>query len=253
MAKEATDMASRAMMILTSAILLSALCGCQGLNRVFHRAGTNVAPRTPEPHALLIADFALTTQEAGRSPDQQSKPARTAQSPTPNTSTDQADEPAPPETEEQEELDPWDEEEKPTVRLPFTAPSEAVRQLTLLAAASGDVAVDDEDVIAVGGAGKEAAEALAGGATPFVGQPGLSAPQPTVAGVVVSRPGLQRGPATGLCSASPFNILTPQTNPASGNMGRCTDLTRAGFFGGSASACQMHFQRQTKFRFVPSR
>ena len=130
--------------------------------------------------------------------------------------------------------------QQPRVVSAYTAPSAEVRQATL-AQDESESEEDDQDELS--NAGRELAEAAAGRERSFVGRPGLSATQPTVTGVVASRPGLQEGPATGLGFASPFNLLTPQTNPLSGANGRCMDLANAGFFGGSRPACETHFRR----------
>jgi len=94
------------------------------------------------------------------------------------------------------------------------------------------------------GAGKEASESIALSSDGVLGQTGLTAPPTMVADAVVGRPGLQRGPATGLGFASPVNnIFTPRVNPASGPNGRCAELARAGFFNGDRTACERHFRR----------
>jgi hypothetical protein len=135
---------------------------------------------------------------------------------------------------------PTDAPKKPPERR-YTAPGVAIQQLTLLAV--GATSNRPTSASELAGAGKEATEATLGTGEGVLGRPGLTAPQPTVAGAVVSRPGLQQGPAGGLGFAEPFNILTPQFNPLSGPMGRCGDLSAAGFFGGNRTACEQHFRR----------
>ena len=131
------------------------------------------------------------------------------------------------------------ESETPALR-GYTAPSAEIRNAVLLAIA---LATRDSMPELVGG-GKELAESMLSPGTSVVGQPGLAAPQPSISTAVVTRPGLQEGPATGIGFASPFNILTPQVNLLSGPMGRCTDLAIAGFFGRSVSTCELSFRRR---------
>ena len=91
---------------------------------------------------------------------------------------------------------------------------------------------------------KEASESSLTVLPPLAGRAGLSAPPPAFANVVVSRPGLQEGAATGLNFASSVNnLFTPRFNPLSGPTGRCHELAGAGFFQGRRSVCEQHFQR----------
>lgn len=126
----------------------------------------------------------------------------------------------------------------------YTAPGAAVRQAALAALA---LTTSNTSQTTMDSGGRELSEAMSAGsgsanAGNVLGATGLAAPVATVAGVVVSRPGLQEGAASGLGFVSSFNILTPQLNPLSGTMGRCQDLINAGFFGGSESTCLLHFQ-----------
>jgi hypothetical protein len=121
----------------------------------------------------------------------------------------------------------------------YTAPGGAFRRLDLAigSAALGATA----DTL---GAGKEASESIALSSEGVLGQTGLTAPPTMMADAVVGRPGLQRGPATGLGFASPVNnIFTPRVNPASGPNGRCAELARAGFFNGDRAACERNFRK----------
>lgn len=94
-------------------------------------------------------------------------------------------------------------------------------------------ALADANVARVG------AEALVTGAGGVTGRAGLTGPSATIGATLVSRPGLQEGPGTGLGFASPGrNVFTRQANPLSGPAGGCAQLNRAGFLGNNNSPCQ---------------
>ncbi|MEK6674972.1 MAG: hypothetical protein AABZ47_04875 [Planctomycetota bacterium] len=123
----------------------------------------------------------------------------------------------------------------------YTAPSQALR--ILLSAFVGVVSTIPNESGAA--AAKEASEMLdiAVPQLPAGGRLGLAALPPGIGDSLGGRPGLQRGPAIGLGLARNPNLFAqPQTNRVSGPLGRCVDLTRAGFFSGSQTQCQQHFR-----------
>ncbi|MCH7704720.1 MAG: hypothetical protein IIB61_06380 [Planctomycetes bacterium] len=221
-----------ARLILITAFLT--LWGCRSFDGFAGRSALLMVEGKPRPRALLASHRVQTTPK--QSPTDKQTPPR---KPRDQSQADSQPENAPPDEPETEQ------NKKTPAPLGYTAPGEAIRQAALLAMAIPKS--DADTTLADDGGGKELAESLLGTsttrATPSVfGSPGLTAPQPTVAGAVVSRPGLQEGPASGIGFASPFNILTPQVNPLSGPMGRCNDLVRAGFFGGNNDTCVGHFR-----------
>lgn len=145
----------------------------------------------------------------------------------------------------------------------YTGPSAATRLIAIVAvialASSEDNGNGSEGVADGSDGSRELAESMS-----VVGRPGLIAPQPNGPGgrpggrppptpvtqVVISRPGLQDGPGTGIGFQSRSNILTSQFSPLSGPRGRCNDLARAGFFRGSEPTCLRHFRPQRTFRRV---
>lgn len=127
---------------------------------------------------------------------------------------------------------------QPTSQPAYTVPSQWAQRLPffMMPLVFGAVAVPTSV--------KEASESSLTVLPPLAGRAGLSAPPPAFASVVVSRPGLQEGAATGLNFASAVNnLFTPRFNPLSGPTGRCHELAGAGFFRGRRSVCEQHFQR----------
>ncbi len=219
-------------LILITAFLT--LSGCRSFDGFAGRSALLMVEDKARPQALL-ASYRVQTTPKQPPTDKQAPP----RDPRDQSQTGSQPEDAPPAEPEEEQ------KKKAPAPRGYTAPGAAIRQATLLAMAIPKSEADT--ALAVAGGGKELAESMLGtstaAATPSVfGRPGLTAPQPTVAGAVVSRPGLQEGPASGIGFASPFNILTPQVNPLSGPMGRCNDLVRAGFFGGNNANCVRHFR-----------
>ena len=79
------------------------------------------------------------------------------------------------------------------------------------------------------------------------GRMGLAASPPAFGSMIISRPGIQQGPATGLGFGSPVNnIFRPRINRFSGPGGACERLANAGFFGGSSLVCQQQFQARRR-------
>jgi len=128
-------------------------------------------------------------------------------------------------------------EKKPT----YTSPGLPYQQLAVaVAAVAMGVVPENDDSL-----GREFSESIAFSAAGSIGRLGLTAPPTRLAGRVTSRPGLQDGPATGLGFTSmDRNIFTLQVNRLSGATGRCQDLARAGFFGGSQTNCEQSFRRR---------
>jgi hypothetical protein len=127
----------------------------------------------------------------------------------------------------------------------YTAPSSQLQQLTFMSVIVGVVPVREAAI-----AGREISEAALGAqqglfsSQSIAGRPGLVSQQVTITDAVASGPGLQEGFATGLAFGSPTNnIFTLRANPLAGPVGRCRDLAKAGFFGGSPAACERHFSR----------
>ena len=187
--------------------VVMAMTGCHASEHTIGQAA--VQKSTPRTNLLLVANFDDEQQPSTN--DKKTKPPET------------------------------DDSKKPQQERRYTAPGVAIQQLTLLAI--GTSTTGSSAAAELAGAGREASQAGITTGESILGRPGLTAPQPTVAGAVVSRPGLQQGPAGGLGFAGPFDILTPQFNPLSGPMGRCGDLAAAGFFGRNQTACVQHFRR----------
>ncbi len=129
---------------------------------------------------------------------------------------------------------------QPARRRGYSTPGTQIQQLSLLA-----VLATSSGAVQLADGGKEGSESAIGatGLSGSIGRLGMDAPQPTVVDAVVTRAGLQIGFAAGIGFAGESNIFTPTANPVSGGMGRCQDLTRAGFFGGDVTRCENHFRR----------
>ena len=237
------------------------VCGCRATPSVVDRAG-RVQHRANRATALILAVHVEPARQ--RSPSRQAarwKKRKDEEKPAaPKPPPDNQGQPArhPPAraqaeqkpTEGKASREQLDKKPRPRL-LPYTTPS-AVAFLALDAfAKSGDEPVDerDGDQVYFAGGGRELAESSVGieptlGNVSFVGRPGLTAPRASVGGGLVGRPGLQDGPATLLGFAAMQNIFTPQMNLLSGPMGRCHDLSMAGFFGGSRAVCEANFVRR---------
>ncbi|MCH7813209.1 MAG: hypothetical protein IID40_04220 [Planctomycetes bacterium] len=127
---------------------------------------------------------------------------------------------------------------QPAARTGYTAPRLGFRGLSAVAAGLV-IGLTPETL----GAGREISESVAFSASGTIGRLGLTAPPATVGRAVVGRPGLQEGRAATLGFASSVNnIFQPRANPLSGSGGRCNDLAKAGFFGGSRATCEAHFR-----------
>lgn len=193
--------------------------GCQSAQRIFHRPP--VAPVAYQQPTVILAS------EMGTPIDAASKPLEPAEASDPNAN-DTIPPAAVPST-------------RPTTAPTYTAPGPMYQMMTLV----GPTMYGSTAQLV--GAGKEVSEMVSMSAASAIGRPGLAAPPPTFASAVIGRPGIQRGPATGLGFASPVNnIFQARLNPMSGPSGRCGDLARAGFFGGSTAACQQHFQQMRR-------
>ncbi len=179
------------------------LAGCQSMGRIVEQTSQSVPPRF-----LLVAD-ASTQQQPPAEEKKEKKPE-----------TEDSKKPQQPERR-------------------YTAPGVAIQQISLLALGTPSSSTTAD----LAGAGREASQSSVTSGAGVLGRPGLSAPQPSVVGAVVSRPGLQAGPASGLGFAGRSNILTPQLNRLSGPTGRCGELASAGFFGRNQAACVQHFHR----------
>ncbi len=131
-------------------------------------------------------------------------------------------------------------DESPAEKKPaYTSPGLPYQQLAVAVAVAAVGAVADDEAKL----GRAFSESVAFSDAGSIGRLGLTAPPTRLAGRVTSRPGLQEGPATGLgFAALDRNIFTPQINRLSGATGRCQDLARAGFFGGSRAGCEQSFR-----------
>ncbi|MCP4251501.1 MAG: hypothetical protein GY778_31070 [bacterium] len=127
---------------------------------------------------------------------------------------------------------------QPAATIGYTAPRLGFRGMSAIAAGLA-IGLTPETL----GAGREISESVAFSASGTIGRLGLTAPPTTVGRAVVGRPGLQEGRAATLGFASSVNnIFRPRANPLSGSSGRCNDLVKAGFFGGSRAACEANFR-----------
>jgi len=217
-------------------LILVGCVGCQGLSRVFHQAGTAV-PTAAVEHRIILAAAPGAQEPTQTETAPQDKP------PTP-TNPDEKQESttsAKPQTAD-EEIAPI---KKPTTQR-YTVPSAVVRQVALasVGATAESDSVQDSSLL---GSGKEASEATGDTTRGVIGQPGLTAAQPIVAGVVLSQPGLQEGAASALGSASSTNLFTtPGASRTPRVIEGCRALTGAGFFGGDLGACQTRFIRDNQ-------
>ncbi len=195
-----------------SAGLLFSAAGCAQMELIFHQApsGSTLVQAEPQPLFLLASHSDSASQEWPAT-----QPSTTQ--PTASTASTTA----------------------PARAVSYTEPRPQFQPGSLRAFGTlGNL------VPAAGNAGKELSESVAFSSQGVIGRSGLTAPPTMLTGAVIGRPGLQRGPATGLGFASPSaNIFVRQFNPLSGPNGRCHELARAGFFGGSAAACTAQLRR----------
>jgi hypothetical protein len=219
-------------------LLLSGGSGCQGLSRVFYRAGA-VSTNQPTVPVLLVSE-----QVEPRQPAPKVDPSTMPQKEEPSSpQIDPAKPATPAEAPASEPPKKKDTPATPPPRRGYTVPSVAAQQMALaaLGTTSGSEEEDESDLI---GGGKEASEASG----TAIGQAGLSAPQPIVAGVALSQPGLQEGVATALGPAATFNVFTnpPRTR---GLRDGCAALNAAHFnnVGLCQSAAMRQHQRSAKF------
>ncbi len=216
-------MAAKRLISILSILAAISTAGCQSAQRIFYRPA---APRV----AYQQPTFVLAS-ETGTPIDSASKPLELAQAtdsdtnisvPTASDNSEPAAAPA----------------SRPTSAPTYTAPGPMYQMISM----AGTTVYGSMPQLT--GAGKEISESVSLASASVIGRPGLAAAPPTFSGAIIGRPGIQRGPATGLGFGSPtHNIFRASFNPMSGSSGRCSDLARAGFFGGSCTACQQHFQQ----------
>lgn len=235
------------------------VCGCRAAQGVVDHAGWVQYQGRRATSVMLAAQVEParrrlpSTQEARRTERKdEEKPA--ARKPPPDNQGEPERQPPAGKRVEQKpsegeaSREPLDKKQRPR-RLPYTTPS-AVGLLALGAVATSGEELDDsddegdDDQVRFVGGGRESAESSMG----IVGRPGLTAPagsvRPGVGRPLMGRPGLQQGPASLLGFAAMGNIFTPQMNLLSGPMGRCRDLSMAGFFNHSRAQCEAHFVRR---------
>ncbi len=216
-------MAAKRLISVLSILAAISTAGCQSAQRIFYRPAT---PRVAyqQPTFILASEMGAPIDSAG-------KPLELVQASDPDsknstlTATENAIPAAAPAS-------------RPTTAPTYTAPGPMYQMISM----AGTTVYGSMPQLT--GAGKEISESVSLASASVIGRPGLATSPPTFAGAIIGRPGIQRGPATGLGFGSPTNnIFQARFNPMSGSTGRCGDLARAGFFGGSTTACQQHFQQ----------
>jgi len=197
-------------------VILPALAGCQQFQQIFRTPGEPGTARQSVVRPYRLAGYAPAAEEhvGGGSAVGSDAPTAPAAVAAEDVATNGA-------------------------ALGYTAPQFALPQLIALTGQfSRSRTLTEANVAGVTG------DALVTGPAGILGRAGLSGSTATLGTTLVSRPGLQDGPATGLGFATPGrNVFSRQPNPFSGPGGGCEILTRAGFFGGDRGACERAVRR----------
>lgn len=224
-------------------VALPLTSGCAQLGLIFHEpASPSRAYHKSSPAAARLAAYAPETRPTasprnpirppGASPETNLHKRRATHTQVvqkeskPNPPGNGASTPVPDKQPTREEPQEKPERVDQIARLPYTAPGLPYQQIGLLRGIAA-LAATPEAL----GEGSEFSQALVTTTEGAAGLAGLTAPATmTVQSLIVGRPGLQEGQATGLSFASrDANIFKARANPLSGPHGVCRELIAAGF------------------------